>query len=117
MSIKVGENYKVDAIKNNVVLYEKFDHRKIDENIGEEEYPEEKVENGWKVDGYFSSVEGALLALLKREVEKSELKDLETILNRIKEVEGLIKDLHADSIRWITVKSLKDKDTCDKAGE
>lgn len=106
--INVGENYKVSAMRLDVVLWGKIDKENERSKRFTKMWEERKAAQGavsiesddevgigkdWEVLGYYCNVENALLALLRMEVEKSELQDLQTVLTRIKEVEKLIRDL------------------------
>jgi hypothetical protein len=109
--INVGENYKVGADRLNVILYSKDNDKdparvermnkmwekrgrppkaaKVDDDDKIDD-GEDKAEKGWKVEGYYSNVEFCLLALFRKEVNRSDLKDLQTVLDRINEAEKTI---------------------------
>lgn len=105
--IEVGEKYRVGARSRNIVLYSKVEKQEDAENLDEDE----KVEGGWYIAGYFSNVENALMALVEREVEKTKMKDLQTVLDAIKEVQQDIRNLNVSDIRGLSTKALRKKET------
>lgn len=113
MAIMVGENYKIVSDRLNVILYSKdipTDNEKSErmkqmwrngkmkaklEKVDDKN--EDKVEQDWKVEGYYSNLINCYNALLRIEVQKTELVDVEKVLERIKEVEGWIKNSLSDN--------------------
>ncbi len=84
MAIMVGENYKLTADKYNIILLEKHEVRARKSTVVDTEEiidESDKAEKGWKVGGYYSCVANALDALVRKEISKTELKDLQTVVD------------------------------------
>lgn len=73
----INETYKIETDEDeNYIILEAF--KKKDGTID------------YKIKGYYPTLNRAYKGLLKREVLKSELKDLESVMKRIEEVEKYI---------------------------
>lgn len=106
--INVGENYKVGSDRYNIILYGKdinkdpvkvermnkmWEKRRALENLEKvDDDNEDKAEKGWRIEGYYSNVENCLNALVRIEVNKSDLKDLQTVLEKINDAKREIKE-------------------------
>ena len=104
MPLFIGSNYKVEATKYNIVLYCKPEVDKIKSEQAKDRlrkrYGDDvkfksdedllDPEKGWVTLGYFSNIANSLSYCIIHEIEVSELKDLETVVNRVKEVESNI---------------------------
>jgi hypothetical protein len=106
MAIMVGENYKLEADKLNIILLGKSqptDEKTLErmkkmretrfgiKEESEEIDDREIKEKGWHVEGYFGNLSNALKYLLDIEVKKSDLLDLQFIVKKINEVEKTIE--------------------------
>jgi hypothetical protein len=83
--MKIGDRYQVTSETNNIVVSEK----RVNQETGAEY---------WVNAAYFGTVENALKYLVQMEVEKSELQDLQTVLNRINGIGASINKALADQI-------------------
>lgn len=105
MAIMIGENYKLEADKLNIILLGKSqptDEKTLERmkkmretRFGIKEESEEIddteiKEKGWHVEGYFGNLSNALKYLLDIEVKKSDLFDLQVIVKKINDVEKII---------------------------
>lgn len=84
--MQINEFYKLDADESNVIIQ----RRKL---------KEDKTYTEYKNIGYVSTVKDALIYFSKKEIKSTELKDLETICNKIDELTELIKSLEFKSIK------------------
>ncbi len=84
--MEIGKRFKITSDELNVTLYEKV---KKTYKKGEKKGQTELV---WQVLGYYSSVANALIGLVNLEVNKTGLKELETIVKRIDGLEKMIKE-------------------------
>ena len=106
MAIMIGENYKLEADKLNIILLGKSqptDEKTLERmkkmretRFGIKEESEEIddteiKEKGWHVEGYFGNLSNTLKYLLDIEVKKSDLLDLQFIVKKIDEVEKTIE--------------------------
>jgi hypothetical protein len=88
----VNENYKIGSDKYNIILYER---RAI---TGTQRNPN-RVSKGqigdtrWKAIGYYSSSKNALCGMVDHEIMKTGLTDIQTVLDKIDELEEVIKGL------------------------
>lgn len=107
--IMIGENYKVGTIKLNIVVYQKFeaDPERVERGkalsryrhggninpveIVEEDDGEDKAEKGWKVVGYFRDISNALNYIVNLEIERSELRDIQTVVDMVNKTSEDIK--------------------------
>jgi len=105
MAIMIGENYKLEADKLNIILLKKSEPtdektlermkkmREIRFGVKEEsdviDDPDIK-EKGWHVEGYFNTLQNTLKRLVDLEVKNTDLVDLKTIIQKIDEAEKLI---------------------------
>ena len=87
--IEINENWSVDTDGDkNVILMKKVEKRvrnkekKTWENTGEYD---------WSVYGYYSSLESLLKAVVRKEITGEGLKDIESIQEKIEELEKVIK--------------------------
>ena len=93
--IKIGENYKLGTMPHNIVLFgkpevnkEKSDRmkemlRKIHgDKVKSDE--DDNVEKGWTPVAYFGNIVNAFNYIITLEIEKSDLKDLETVVDAVK---------------------------------
>jgi len=76
----IGENYKIESDSLNVTLY----HKTIPKKTG-------KVR--WREVAYFSSPQNALDYLVKQGVMETGMTDLQTVYDKIAELERLIRTL------------------------
>ncbi len=81
----IGKRYKIESDELNITLYEKI---KKTYKKGNKAGQSELV---WQVLGYYSSVANALMGLVNMEVMKTGLKDLDSVMKRIDELEKMIK--------------------------
>jgi hypothetical protein len=85
--MNLGKNYKLESDTLNVTLLErrvvKRETSRSKLGIGEEY---------WKPIAYFSSLRNALTYLMDREVCKTGLKDVKEILDKLNEVETVIRN-------------------------
>lgn len=103
MAILIGKNYKLETMRLNIVLFGKpevitedrmqvlkamFKARK---GMSEDDELEFKNKE-WIVEGYFSNIQNALTHLINLEVEKSDLKDVQTVVEVVNKALGEIKD-------------------------
>jgi hypothetical protein len=79
----IGQDYKIESEKYNIVLFKK--------RINEKKYSEV-----WEPQAYFSSLSNALRYIVTLEVEETALNDVDKVVNRIKEVEDMIYEALAD---------------------
>ena len=80
----LGKRHKVESEGLNVILYKKM---KRTNKETKETYED------WAVMGYFATVKGALTELVRQGVRDTGLKDLNTVVSRIDELEKLIRGL------------------------
>jgi hypothetical protein len=125
----IGEEYKLESMKYNVVLYckpevdkEKSERMKetLRKRFGEdvkfksEDNDVEDNQKGWSVAGYFANVENALSYCVVHEIEKSKLKDLETVVDLVKQLEANIKialsKIPVENVKSVMVKDDKDEE-------
>lgn len=83
---KITEKYYLGSNKNTFILYE----RKVSETTGKESY---------KNIGYLTTLEAVYTTLLEKEIKE----DL-TILNNIKEITNMIKELREFTINYVKEK-------------
>ena len=96
MPIMVGKNYKLENDKYNIILMCKAEvdeakSQRMKETLQkrwgkiqvESDDDEDKAEKGWKVAGYFSSIPNAFDKIVRLEISKSELKDVQTVVDAI----------------------------------
>lgn len=117
--MKIGNtNYKIIADEVNIQLLQEYEV-KIGQNKGSLDY---------KIVGWYSNMKDLCEGLLRREVKRSELKDLYTIIKRINEVEGTIREMNFseieirrtekktkdDSVNWDTESGIPTIHTHDK---
>ncbi len=74
----IGNNWKVESANLNVILYRR--KKRVRKETKE-------VYLDWEVVGYFAKVEGALRELVNQGVRDTQLKDLRTVVAKIKELE------------------------------
>lgn len=76
----IGKNWKIESDELNVTLYERITKKKDGK-----EY--------WKPHSYYSSVSNCLKSLVNIQVNKTGLKDLETVKKEIEGLHQLIESL------------------------
>ncbi|WP_394877802.1 hypothetical protein [Clostridium paraputrificum] len=81
--MKINEKYKIKSDENNVIICEKYIPKK-GKNAGNEQ---------WRPISFHPNLEFAYKHLLELEVNRSELNELETVLNAISDVKSFIKEM------------------------
>ena len=94
----IGENYKIETDKYNIVLYSKREinaeksarmKAMLEARYGEkievdsEDDGVDKADKNWVVSGYYATVGNSLKGLVELDLKKSELKDFQEIVNRV----------------------------------
>ncbi len=82
--MRISDNWKIETSELDVTLY----HRTINKT------GEGADKEHWKAKGFYSTVENAYDAMVDMEIKGTGLKDLETVLDKIKE-------LKQEVARWI----------------
>jgi hypothetical protein len=78
----IGKNYKIECPDNlNVIVY-KF-HKGSEKNG-------KVIADHWTTEGFYSTPASALNGLIRMEVKATELKDLQTVVNKITELENTL---------------------------
>lgn len=88
----INENYKIGSDKYNIILYE----RKLITGTQRNPNRASKGQIGdtrWKSIGYYSSSKSALCGMVDHEIMKTGLKDIQTVLDKIDELEKVIEGL------------------------
>ena len=80
----IGKNWKVESIPLNVVLYRRRVSKSKDGKPSHEY---------WSAEGYYSTTQNALKALVDLEVTETDLKDLKTIVKKQEELYRLIDSI------------------------
>lgn len=100
--MKIGNtNYRIVADEVSIQLLQEYEV-KSGKNKGSLDY---------KIVGWYSNMKDLCEGLLRREIKKTELKDLYTIIKRINEVEDVIKNIDFNEVeikRKEKVKSIDD---------
>ncbi len=119
MAIMIGENFKVEADRLNIILLSKnrpvdleksermknmMKNRWGDKTDDDEVEPEEKANKGWRIEGYFGSLKNLVKFLVELEVKRTDMVSLEVLVNKIDELYALIDKVCPD----ITVSGLRD---------
>jgi len=78
----IGKNWKIEADELNVILY-----KRQGQKLGE------KAKYQWKAIGFYSTVANALKDLVNYEIRATGLKDLQTVVNKIDELNKRIDGL------------------------
>lgn len=82
----INENYQMTSDgEMNVILMKKFEKKKKEG---------ESVQYGFKAVGYYRDVKHLLRDFVRKEILATELKDMETIVNKIEELENTIDNLN-----------------------
>lgn len=81
--MKINENYKIKSDENNVIICEKY-IPKEGKNAGNEQ---------WRPMSFHTNLEFAYRHLLELEINKTELKDIETVLKAISDVKSFIREV------------------------
>lgn len=81
--MKINENYKIKSDENNVIICEKY-IPKEGNNVGKEQ---------WRPMSFYPNLEFAYRHLLELEINKTELKDIETVLKAISDVKSFIREV------------------------
>jgi hypothetical protein len=79
--MKINEKYKIKSDENNVIICEKY-IPKEGKNAGKEQ---------WRPMSFHPNLEFAYRHLLELEINKTELKDIETVLKAISDVKSFIR--------------------------
>ena len=74
--MQIGKNWKIESDELNVILYKK---------------QSEKAKRQWRAVGFYRTVANALKDLVNHEIRATELKDLQTVVNKIDELGKLIQ--------------------------
>ena len=82
--MKIGKNWEIKSDSMNVTLLKKVTIRAT---------PKKPKHDIWKIEGYYSTIKGALTGLVDAEVRSTALKDLETISKKQDELYKLIEGL------------------------
>ena len=75
----LGDNWKIESGDQNVALFKKSTKK--------------GAKNPWAVEGYYATVKGALKGLVNQEIRDTEIKDLQTVSDKIDELYALIDGL------------------------
>lgn len=78
----IGKNYKLEVQGMDIVLQEKYTGKKRE--TGE-------TYDGWKDIGFYSSLGGAMTALINKHVKETQLTDLRTILKAIEDLKKAVQ--------------------------
>ena len=81
--MKINDKYKIESEELNVTILEKY-IPKEGKNKGEEM---------WKAISYHPTIEMALQSLITKEINGTELKDVQTIVTKIEELRGYVRGL------------------------
>ena len=129
MPLMVGENYRVEKIRLDIVLLEKVNpdmekslrmkatmlkYKNVDKSEDEVDDDEEKTtgdRKGWRVAGYFGTMSNVLSHLINLEVEKTDLKDVQTVVDAINRACREIKEALGNASSSFIDKSLIGGDT------
>jgi hypothetical protein len=112
MAIMIGEHYKVESDKLNIILYSNFPVdlaqsertlKLLRERWGENMKVKDPSTK-WEVEGYFSTVRNLLTYLSNLELNKTDFKDMEIICERMDNIYKLIERSCPD----ITVNGLRE---------
>ncbi|MFR4584687.1 hypothetical protein [Clostridium cadaveris] len=91
--MRLNDKYKLESDELNVTLYEKSIMEKGKTKKKEDENIEiEKVEI-WKPIAFYATLEQALNGIIKREINGTGLKDVQTIVKKINELKAFISDI------------------------
>ena len=91
--MRLNDKYKLESDELNVTLYEKRIMEKGKTKKKEDENIEiEKVEI-WKPIAFYATLEQALNGIIKREINGTGLKDVQTIVKKINELKAFISDI------------------------
>lgn len=109
--IPIGENYKLGSDKYNIILYSHFqpDEEKAErmKNTLRKKYGDDMVfkddSENWVAVGYYSSVRSAFDKVVKLELNKTGLENMQVVLEKIDAIYELIEK----SCPNITVSGLK----------
>ena len=82
--MEIGKRWKVEADSLNVILLKKRTRKSR----------EGKTYQDWETIGYYSTPANALKGLVNYEVRETELKDLQTVVDKIVELEKQIDGLN-----------------------
>lgn len=85
----INENYKIESDNLNVTLYEK---RIIKGEKGKAS--KRKGESVWDAIAYYSCPENALKGLVRNEITGTGMKDLKTVVDKINDLDNMIKRLY-----------------------
>ena len=129
MPIYIGNSYKLEATKYNIVLFSSLKSLERSDRMKESlkkrwgDKPKESSEDddnsqsGWRVAGYFSNIGNALNHLINLEVENSDLKDVQTVVDIIKKATVEIKEALSKIPTENLKDSLKNEDKLEKDEE
>ena len=81
--MQLGKLYKIESDALNITLYK----RRV--NGDKESVNYKKVY--WDIGGYYSTIENALEGMKQYHIKESAMKDMETIMEAIREVDKLIR--------------------------
>ena len=104
MAIMIGENFKVETDKHNIILYskaqpadaktlermKKIRETKFSVKAEDDIEPEEKANKGWRIEGYFGGFRNLLKFLVELEVKNTDLVSIQVIVDKVAEVYALI---------------------------
>jgi hypothetical protein len=82
--MKIGTNWKIESDELNVILFKRQRHT-------------------WRAEAYFSTVRNALHYLINTEINRTELKDLKTVNDKVGELHQLIENLSPNARLAITL--------------
>lgn len=81
--MKINEKYKIKSDENNVIICEKYTPKE-GKNAGKGQ---------WRPMSFHPNLEFAYRHLLELEINKTELKDIETVLKAISDVKSFIREV------------------------
>lgn len=97
MPLFLGENYKIESDELNVTVYKKSDTTSVrSERMRKMHEAKGRVLTGkqtWGVKGYYSTIKSALHGIIDQEIRDTNLKDIQTVINKIDELHSLIDNL------------------------
>lgn len=77
--MKISEKYKIESDELNIIVKER--------------YRSKKGELQWKSISYHPNLEMAYKSLIEREINGTGMKDVETVVAKIKELEEFLKEI------------------------
>ena len=81
--MKIGKNWEIKSDPMNVTLLKR--HRV-------KATATKPAHDSWKIEGYYSTIKGALVGLVNQEVQETGLEDFKTVVAKIDELHKLIEE-------------------------